>query len=1644
MKTKNRNLLTVILALLCAVLFAVGVSFALPKNSKPITANAADAKSDINPTIDPITQKKHNETGGWIDANAAYGKNPESVAYGDFNEKGNLSILCSPNPTAPYIQISNTNSTLDMDMGFVEFSMNVLVPAGAKVTAKYTFNINLRKIADGDKATSLFSAEFYHFGTGNESDGKNPEDTSKMSFYPSNSVPHAKSQRRLDGGTPTDKVPCVLKPNTYGEYNSDHGGFTYYDVATSATKTENCVPDLTAEYSTDEIVYNNTSNETKTYKEYFGFMACTGIATGACHILDARVNITPQVNYEKVNVPSSDAPSKTYSGEAQNFTIKDYTEKTELIKVVRKDIKGVDTTLYTKTDGGETGTNPISGNSCSFTEVGKYSLYFKPKSARWKDTLGEEERTLDLYVLPKFIKVPTVANNDTTGKTYNGEEQTFNVRGAGPNVLAAADWKTYINIDTDKDGVLPDGVTDNKDGTLGVTDVGDYDVKFTLVNDGNTCWDDKTASFSATAWVTSDWGGARTVSLKIKAAELKIDKLDVDKKSGVEWKWSSGEKATVDIIVSGFVLEAHATEGSESKVTLNYYYVADGESEKYVSATKEVYDPVAKTITATVEMPTDIAKGKYTFGVKPDESTGSGKNYSVDSKTATKKFTVESKDFDPSVLLWTYNEGNKASGKTLAQNGKLAYTIDSTGTVITYAPKIVLSNDDYDYTDMVALDGSYSGDVTKSATGTYKTVIKLKMLDANSKFVNSKNDGNIVVSADGKGVTLTLNWEIEKGTFDLSKVKWEYSLDGSKWTEYDSEKPPQYNDGNYITVRIKASTLPSGLTLDELYEGSEEYDVDSYTATVSASDLKYNTSNFNAPDASKLNLDWKIVKKNLFTSFKNVKETYSNANGTGSFILKQVNVDDDFKDYIVYKYYDKDGNEVSLDDIKDDADPTKVQKYKVEAYIHPDYASNYEVNNKEKTPEDNFETGSKNKLATATIGGKDGTTAITAVYDGTNHFDKTVIKITGDDKMNVTDFTVKYYKGTKPDADNELPANELPKDAGEYCVEIILGTTAAKKYILATDVFTVTVEAQGIALPVLGEMTFNGKELNFVDYLSGDSWKTYGPAGKDIIKVDGKLSDRNVGAGNYVTTLTITDTNYKWIYPETKAVAKYSRASEVKVTGDDVIATYNWNITPLVVDTAKMWNKGKSGATLNLPQNIRDFIAGGTLEVGYRYYDSDGQFVEEPELKSGKSFKVEAVFSGDDAERNIVFKTGDNEFGAVSKGIDYTVPTSGAAVFFGKVKDALTTSYAGLPLWAWLLIALAVLILLIIIIVVAVKRRKTKEEKEEIKARKEEERLRKEEEKARREEERRLQQERLEEERRLQREKLEAERELAKAKQEAELEKIRAQAQAGLAGAGMASMAMAQPQQQIPPQAMPTPVQQVQSVDNELLKEMRQQMAELRADNKATQAQLQAMQNNQNAQQPMQPMYQQMPMPQPQYMPQYYQQPMGMPMPNYGGGNDMALARMEAQLNAMQAEQRARYDAEQRIELAAMRAESHVDRDSRHSVDLAAMREHINGHNYNRIPDYSQQSYNQPNSMDMMGALVAATLRNMANGELAVTQSVPELPQKTETAAPAAKYPSDAVITTTTTVDTTKNKPLRREEDDGRIFDSDGFYDTFE
>ena len=92
------------------------------------------------------------------------------------------------------------------------------------------------------------------------------------------------------------------------------------------------------------------------------------------------------------------------------------------------------------------------------------------------------------------------------------------------------------------------------------------------------------------------------------------------------------------------------------------------------------------------------------------------------------------------------------------------------------------------------------------------------------------------------------------------------------------------------------------------------------------------------------------------------------------------------------------------------------------------------------------------------------------------------------------------------------------------------------------------------------------------------------------------------------------------------------------------------------------------------------------------------------------------------------------------------------------------------------------------------------------------------------------------------------------------------------------------------------------------------------------------------------------------------------------------------------------------------------------------------------------QQLNQPQQPVYQPILIAANVDSAKPIQKAV-----ELPQVTEESknSSSASYPPDAVITTTTTVDTTKkggdSQTVRSEQlNDGRLFDIDGFYDSFE
>ena len=622
-------------------------------------------------------------------------------------------------------------------------------------------------------------------------------------------------------------------------------------------------------------------------------------------------------------------------------------------------------------------------------------------------------------------------------------------------------------------------------------------------------------------------------------------------------------------------------------------------------------------------------------------------------------------------------------------------------------------------------------------------------------------------------------------------------------------------------------------------------------------------------------------------------------------------------------------------------------------------------------------------------------------------------------------YTAKIYAGTDDTTAVDVSTFDFSQaNAGTYTVKLTLKPSAADSDALNKTSFEIEITAKEIELPqIVSKIEFNSSDIVFAEHLDA-KYQEYLDAGI-IAPVSGITTARDVAQSPYAAVIEIVNPNYKWKTPTTatpsKAIVKAVAADDevttnVAVDAASKEATYSWNIAPYRLPADLLNTSGKNGATINaakLPEWARQLITDGTLSAGVKYYvdetcteevpvDENGNYI----LEKKKSYYAKPVIgageTGDDSG-NFTFATDGTITNTPSKAVTYKIPQSGAAAALGNIKDFMTKTWMGLPIWAWFLIGLAILILLIIIIVVAVKRRKTKEEREEKKAAKqaakEEAAAKKAEAEAQREAERM----RLESQREIEKMRAEAEAAKAKAEAEAEIAKMRAQAQAQMA------QPMAMPQQM--PQQMP----------------MQQQYA----------------------QQPQ--MQQQMPQPVPQ--PQYVQQPVYGPMPQSGGD----LAELKAEIRALKAEQNAKEFASMKSEFESMKMRMNIPQaQAQMPIQAPAAQMPAPAQGYAQYPATAQYAppAQQLDDADMsqLAELIAITWRKAKT-----LQSAPVADKRTESrqvvqaeTAPVtqpAVYPPDAVITTTTTVDTTKNSIKTQSKDESerdRFFDIDGFYDKFE
>ena len=784
------------------------------------------------------------------------------------------------------------------------------------------------------------------------------------------------------------------------------------------------------------------------------------------------------------------------------------------------------------------------------------------------------------------VDVPTLGTSAADqSKEYTGSNVTFSLQNFDSTKMQAT------VTGKDPAGNAIDTTTFSMDTTKGAVQAkhaGTYTVEFALSDQTNTFWRDKTAGTDK-----------RKLTFTITPKQLSLSLTNTVPSSA--WSWTVGDSYDATLTVSGIA------SGDTVKLTATYTSDKAGGAKEEIAAVQTGVQTVA-----TIDL-SAIPIGSYELTAALDKSAADNDNinYSISNGLTTanipKKFTVTAKsvtDDDLEGLSWLYTakdqEGNKIAGgaddSALPQGNKIGYALYKTATgsaAVVYEMSIDKSKfpKDGDGNALIGIDElstSYTNgyiDRSGSTVGVYTTKVLLKTLSDDYLFPGSQ-----------KTYEATLQWEIVKGTLDLSGIKWEYVKAGSSTaTEYT--EAIEYNDGKNITVRVKADSLPLGITLNEhpSYVGNVKKEVGTYTAKTSS--WAYDTNNFNAPSTTELQLQWEITRKAIPIQWKGVAK--KNDHGK-TYILQQIRDDAGlYADYIEYKYYDEEGNELTLDQLNAIDVGTNVYTFTVEAYLNDAGKKNYTLQTADgKNPKVEFSVGDGKELATASFAGGGN-----VEYDGNAKYtaNEITLKIESGGVVGKDDYTIAYYKGNDlSDMGNNVLLNAAPTDAGDYVIVITLCNGAEDSYVLDSEAYAVHIAPKAVALPTVKEATFNGTEYNLSDLLSGYD--------AQIMTLDGELVATN--AGTYRATVELTNSNYAW------------------ATDGDALAAEQplvWTISKVQIE--ERWSNASGKPIFMIPSKYAEYV-----QIVYEYVDADGNVVAEADLIVGQQYKMVAKLSGAGAE----------------------------------------------------------------------------------------------------------------------------------------------------------------------------------------------------------------------------------------------------------------------------------------------------------------------------------------------------------------------------------------------------------------------------
>ncbi len=771
-------------------------------------------------------------------------------------------------------------------------------------------------------------------------------------------------------------------------------------------------------------------------------------------------------------------------------------------------------------------------------------------------------------------------------RAYNGVEQAFvydaklysiaNVQGVDPlgNTIGSGDFSI-----------------DSTSGTVTVKNAGTYTVELNLKNNVDTFWYDATGGT-----------GMRKTKIILSPKQLSIT-LDADTTDSL-WEWTVRDPYKATLTVSGIA--------SGDTIGLKAIYTADsGGAKQEIAATQDGTQTVA-----TIDL-SQIPIGTYKLTAALDNTVGQSINYSISdgltSANMPRPFTVRAKTADLTGVGWLHTvqdaDGNPIAGQPnleeIADGAQFRYALH--GTLQNYAAYVHRMNidaskfpkdGDNPIVTVDVLTTSFNGttyaDGYSNALGStvnrYTSKVLLKIVHDDYLFDNNQ-----------KQIELSLNWEVLKGTFDLSGVKWKYKYTtdtGTVSNVYDPDTTKlEYNDGKVIRVEIDPTTLPLGLSAPGGifdYQNASGTLVNAYTATVAGNTLEYDDACFEQP--ADLVLNWEILGKGIVVKWKPVQ--------SGTYYLKELNCDPKYttgeSKIVHYKYFAPDGSLLGIDEagrqaiadkvIADNIGPENPQTFTIEAYLDGNNSGNYRL--------------LTDPARTTVSIGNDPFTAVeakvpeTATYDGNAHYTQDDIQFMGA-PIRPTDYTVTYYAGTDvSDLGNNTKLDGAPTDAGKYVIAIEM---TDESYLLNRGVFAIEILPKQIAVPTVKEAMFNGTEYSLLDLLTG-----YDAA---LMTLD--LVTTATNAGTYHATVTLPNSNYVW-------------ATADGATGSQEYAL-EWSISK--VKLTEIWGTDSNGKpTLSVSSKYADYV-----QIVYEYYDANGNLVAEADLVAGQSYKVVAKLSASSA-----------------------------------------------------------------------------------------------------------------------------------------------------------------------------------------------------------------------------------------------------------------------------------------------------------------------------------------------------------------------------------------------------------------------------